>query len=122
MNKDFNTLEKVMCNMADSFYQPVEFPLYTQKLEKEFAELMAELNDNNGIQVLISKLKDEKFGGIMEIHIAQSHHTLLKDELADVLCFLLRISNSFKISGTELLHHAMSKMVKRIGDENYNRV
>lgn len=114
MNKDFNTLEKVMCNMADSFYQKVEFPLYIQKLEKEFAELMEQLNIEADLDAKIAWFyaKGKTFDNLPEI----------KDELADVLCFLLRISNTFKISGTELLHHAMSKMVRRIGDENYNRV
>lgn len=114
MNKDFNTLEKVMCNMADSFYQPVEFPMYTQKLEKEFAELMEQLSKDGPLakNKAWHEIKGSTFDNVLEI----------KDELADVLVFLLRISNSFKISGTDLLHHAMSKMVKRIGDENYNRV
>ncbi|ASU34377.1 MazG nucleotide pyrophosphohydrolase domain-containing protein [Mucilaginibacter xinganensis] len=114
MNKDFNILEKVMCNMADNFYQPVEFPLYVKKLEKEFAELMEQLTKDG---TLDSSKEWHHFKNAVLDNLPE-----IKDELADVLCFLLRISNSFKISGTELLHHAMSKMVRRIGDENYNRV
>lgn len=121
MNKDFNTLEKVMCNMADSFYQPVEFPFYAEKLDKEHAELQAELNHKdftNALELMNMGLclTDEMEKLFIE------RRKLVKDELADVFCFVLRISNSLHISGTELLQHAMSKMVRRIGDENYNRV
>lgn len=98
MNKDFSILEKVLCNMADNLYQPVEFPLYVEKLEKEFAELMQEF--------------EKPLWGVDRV----------KDEMADVLVFLLRISNKMDISGKDLILHAMTKMLKRVSDTNYNNI
>ena len=115
MQKDFETLEKIMLIMADNFYEPVEFPKYVNLLEKEFAELMAEVTGYEFENYLINQ-------PIIKSHNSDHeslHHKRVKDELADVLVFILRISNKLDISSKELLHHAMSKMLKRASDPNY---
>lgn len=115
MNKNFETIEQIICETADRLYQPVYFPEYSELLAKEHAELQAELNNKAFLSIYKDILENENMCFTDEIL------ERCKDELADVLVFTLRISNAMECNGKDLLLHALKKMINRIDNPNYNK-
>lgn len=100
-NNRFETIEEIAVYMADTVLE-TDIPGRVQKLEEEFAELMAELIGPDG-------------------------NFLIKDsdrvikEMGDVLFVLLHLANKLGTNGTELLHYATNKMFNRIINPNFER-
>jgi NTP pyrophosphatase (non-canonical NTP hydrolase) len=110
MNKSFEVIEKVLVHMGDNFYQPVTFPEYTNKLSGEVEELLHELE--LPITKNLSSLMDKVDGDIsLYDKTFIDHHNRVKDELADVLCFLLRISNKLNLTASRSYQNV--KQIKR---------
>lgn len=119
MNKSIEALATVICFMAEEFYQPVTMPEYIGKLQEEFKELMLEF-DNTDLAGLKDALLKAEVSNSIPADLYKQHERL-KDELGDVMVFLIRIANFYNLTSKELLHHAATKMIKRVADSNYNK-
>lgn len=119
MEKGFEAIEKIAINMADTVWPDYDHKKKVGKLEEEFRELIEAFcsmgfKDEDTGEVTIVKatgLRNQK-------ELDMEH---VKDEMGDVLFVLTHIANRMGFTMAELLHHASTKLLRRIQDPSYNK-